>query len=137
RGIYYVGGVFGNSIQLFSSLADALSGSNAVELSSLGIGSQHRLDRQLALAPDKADAGLDTIHTLILTSDLPIANLQDGVTYYVELDTISPNDRSDRFQLRDRNGDLVNLDASGLSATAVHTLGTEGIDLTSSSGEHR
>ena len=59
-----------------------------------------------------APADRNAIHTLAKLTDLPVAGLVDGVTYYVQWDAIAAADQANRFQLSDRNGAIIDLDTA-------------------------
>ncbi|MCR9293765.1 MAG: hypothetical protein NXI32_13655, partial [bacterium] len=130
RGVYYVGSLFAGQLKLYDTQADAIAEQNHVNLTDVGQGSSHRLDPLLSLTPDKStQEAKNVVHTLLPVEDLPISNLIDGITYYVNFDNISQTDQADHFQLQDSLGNIVSVDVTGLSNSTEHSLGTEGIDI--------
>ena len=73
-------------------------------------------------AVEPSNPANDTAHTLTRLTELPIAGLVDGQTYYVQLDAADP---THKFRLASAiDGATITLGVSGLNAT--HTIGTRG-----------
>ena len=107
--VYYVIKVTNDEIRLAATPADATAGTN------------------IALSPDKSQAGKAVTHSLLPAGDRPIGPLVDGDTYYVV--------RVDANHIglsATPGGALLDLDATNLTGTS--TLGTEGVDLAPTSG---
>ena len=108
--VYYVIKVTNDVLRLAATPADATAGT------------------AIALVPDKSQTGKAVTHSLSPAGDRPIGPLVDGDTYYVVV--INPN----RIGLAATpGGPLLDLDATSLTGT--DTLGTEGVDISPSSGK--
>jgi hypothetical protein len=131
---YYVIRITDYVIQLAASL-DATNPDDPDIANDVGV-------TPIVLTPDTTANGQKAVHTLIRTSELPIAAsnatggaLQTGVTYYVR--NLTNDSGTQTFKLSETpDGAILNLDTAGLGAAVVHRLGREGVDLTQASGQH-
>ncbi|MCA9167540.1 MAG: hypothetical protein KDB23_07715, partial [Planctomycetales bacterium] len=130
HGVYFVGNVTSEGIQLFATLEDATFGDRPIAFTSAGAGANQRFDKQIELTPSKSGQDRRTVHSLVAAADAPIGGLVDGYTYFVDFTDIAPGQTANNFHLVDKDGTRVDLDATGLSTTALHSLGTESIHLT-------
>src|SRR5262249_34989689 len=72
EGIYYVGGISGNSFKLFASAADANAnngaGTNPIDFTALGIGTGHQLIRQNAAFDGSSATVVSVANDTIVTA---------------------------------------------------------------------
>jgi len=117
NGTYYVVNVSGNTFQLATSLGDP--------------GADPPVPPTIrTVAPNEND---NSLHFLRKVVDEPFGNLTEGRTYYV----VTPVDNdATKFKLAtNANGTgIVTPNTAGRSASASHSLRTEGIDLNTGSG---
>lgn len=130
RGVYYVRTFGIDGVKFYNDERDAFLDINPIDLSSVGSGTQ-RLYRQIELEPfTDTTADQRVVHTL--SRELDAGGLIDGQTYYVN------RLNADQFQLETSPGaGAVTLGLFGNGSSAVHTIGSEGVDLSPSSGDHR
>ncbi|MFO0878369.1 MAG: hypothetical protein U0840_13595 [Gemmataceae bacterium] len=130
RGVYYVRTFGPDSIKLYNDERDAFLDQNAIDITGPGTG-QQRLYRQVELDPFKdTTADQRVVHSL--ARELDAGGLVDGQTYYVN--RLS----ADQFQLETSPGaGALTLNLRGNGSSGQHTVGTEGVDLSATSGDHR